>query len=84
MRDSYDDKRVAGVVLSLFDAKLRTDNKSGYKGVSYVKASGKWLAQLRVNGVYYRRGPYIDKMDAVRAREELEEIYLAPYKKDRK
>lgn len=82
LRIGYDDKRVNGVMVSLFDAKLRTDNKSGYKGVSYVKKSGKWLAQLRVNGVYYRRGPFVDKMDAVKARKELEELYLEPLKGD--
>lgn len=84
LRTGYEEKRVGGVVLPLFDAKLRTDNKSGHKGVSYVKKSGKWLAQLCVNGVYYRRGPFVDKMDAVQARKELEELYLEPYKKDRK
>ncbi|WP_371017401.1 HNH endonuclease [Pseudalkalibacillus sp. JSM 102089] len=31
------------------NSKIRKDNSSGYKGSSFVKATGKWYAQARIN-----------------------------------
>lgn len=30
--------------------KLNSNNKSGYPGVSFNKATGKWTAQIKING----------------------------------
>lgn len=37
---------------------LRSNNKSGYKGVCYNKANKKWTAQCKFNGVYKFLGNY--------------------------
>lgn len=33
----------------------RSDNTSGYKGVSFDKKSGKWVSDFRINGKRFRR-----------------------------
>ena len=42
------------------NSKLRSDNKSGIKGVTWHKASKKWAVNLRVNGVLKSFGLYFD------------------------
>lgn len=42
-------------------------NTSGYKGVSPVKKSGKWLAQITYDGKNHNLGHFIVKEDAARA-----------------
>ena len=44
---------------------LRTDNTSGYRGVSMQR--GKWLAQIYVNSKPIRIGTHINKIDAAKA-----------------
>ncbi len=43
------------------------DNKSGYKGVCYHKKSGKWVAQIHVDGKNFNLGYFITSEDAARA-----------------
>jgi len=43
-----------------FNARIRSDNKSGYKGVSYSKKNKKWHASSRVNGTLYFLGYFND------------------------
>ena len=38
------------------NSKIRADNKSGYKGVSWDKARNSWVAREKVEGVYKFRG----------------------------
>lgn len=38
---------------------LRKTNTSGYKGVSYEKDTGKWLAQIRIGGKKTRLGSFL-------------------------
>lgn len=40
------------------NAKLRSDNTSGYKGVSFHKQSGKWTARIMHNRVHINIGSY--------------------------
>ena len=42
------------------NAKLRIDNKSGIKGVSWHKATNKWIVNIRVNGILKHFGTYFD------------------------
>ena len=42
-------------------------NTSGYKGVSWSKKSGKWRAELKVEGVLKYLGLYENKLDAAKA-----------------
>jgi hypothetical protein len=43
---------------------IRIDNKSGYKGVSFHKATGKWTVQLRFHGKQYYFGLYKSRKKA--------------------
>lgn len=43
---------------------VQSNNKSGYKGVSFHKASGLWRAACQVNGVKYDIGYFKSKRDA--------------------
>jgi hypothetical protein len=45
-------------------------NTSGYKGVSFEKSSGKWLAQIRTNGIARKIGRFMTKEDAAQAYRE--------------
>lgn len=42
-----------------FNAKIRSDNTTGFKGVSYLKNYGKYAAEASINKVRYRLG-YFD------------------------
>ena len=45
----------------------QSNNTSGLKGVSRYKASGKWQAQIQVNGKHIHLSFFDDKLDAARA-----------------
>jgi len=47
---------------------IRTDNKSGVKGVYLHKQSGKWTAQITVDGKMITIGRFSDKSAATAAR----------------
>lgn len=48
-------------------AGLRTDNKSGYRGVSWSKANGKWLGRVTHNQVKIHVGYFTDLHEAAEA-----------------
>lgn len=72
--------------LSSLTQKLRSDNKSGHKGVFYDKRRGMWVACLTFQGEIKLREYYESKTDAINARKEAEEKYFEPilnkYKKE--
>lgn len=43
---------------------LREDNKSGFKGVYWHKASKKWLAQISLNRKHYYLGIFVNPKEA--------------------
>ncbi len=47
--------------------KVRSDNTSGFKGVSWSKRDGKWTTKLKYRGVCYSLGSYTNVEDAVAA-----------------
>lgn len=55
---------------------LRSDNKSGRKGVYWDKARQKWHAQIRHNGKGLSLGRFDIFEDAVFAREQAEQEYF--------
>lgn len=46
---------------------MRSDNSSGYRGVSFYKALGKWSASARINKQTYHIGYYSTPLEASRA-----------------
>lgn len=49
------------------NTKVRSDNTSGYKGVSRVSPSGKWVANIRVNGRKRSLGTFATRESAYAA-----------------
>ena len=45
---------------NMFNCGKRSHNKSGYKGVSWSASTGKWWAQIKVNGVHHNLGYHDD------------------------
>lgn len=45
----------------------RSNNTSGYRGVSFEKYSGKWMAYIYVEGKQKKLGRYLDQLDAAKA-----------------
>lgn len=60
---------------NLFLAGRRADNTSGWKGVTFVKRSNKWQAQICVAGRNIHLGTFICKEDAIAARRQGEVVY---------
>lgn len=58
---------IGGHFGNLANSKLRKDSKSGFKGVTPHRQSGKWRAGLRINGVYKSFGLFRNAEDAARA-----------------
>lgn len=52
---------------NLCNTKLRKDNTSGYKGVSFKKDLNKWIAQSGLNGKNHYLGVFVNKEDAISA-----------------
>ena len=50
--------RIADKSLNARNGRLRVNNKSGYRGVSWSKRSGKWRAQISVSGHHREIGLY--------------------------
>jgi hypothetical protein len=53
------------------NTRVRSDNKSGYKGVYFSKGY-KWLAQMTYNKQYYFLGFFDDKEEAIHVRKDWE------------
>lgn len=58
---------------------IRTDNKSGCKGVSRRADTGKWHARITVEGKIILLGNYDDIEDAVKARRAAEAIHFGAF-----
>lgn len=59
--------RLANQMLNCRNVGLSTRNKSGHKGISWVKDRKKWLAQVRINGKHASLGRFDKKSDAISA-----------------
>lgn len=53
-----------------FNSKIRADNSTGYKGVSFIKKSGRYRAYINKNGIRYELGTYETKVEAAQAYNE--------------
>jgi len=54
---------------------LKTNNTSGYKGVSWYRRYKKWKVSLNINKKYIWIGYFVNKEDAIKARRKAELIY---------
>ena len=71
--------RIVSLTQNACNSKTSCKNTSGYKGVTYQVRNSKWLAQLRINGVYHYLGRYGEKEEAIAARKAAEEKYFGEY-----
>lgn len=64
--------RLATSQQNAFNAGLKQDNKSGYKGVSWNKNRNKWVSTITKNGKTIYLGLFKDINDAINVRKEAE------------
>ncbi len=64
-----------------WNAKKRTDNKSGYRGVSWDKSKQKWGVRLKVGNLYKFGGYFTNKIEASKRYGELVEKYRDEFSK---
>lgn len=58
---------------------VRSNNKSGYKGVSYYKRRNKYIAAIKVNYKKIFLGYFTDVVDAAKAYNEAAKKYFGEY-----
>lgn len=73
---------IDGTRKTALKAKINKRNKSGYKGVSWMKSRQKWIAYIGFKGKQITLGYFDDKEDAIKARKAAEEKYFKPYLED--
>ncbi len=78
-RNTLDNRRSNLRLVSRFqngwNMKLRSDNRSGYKGVHWFKKTKKWCARISVMGKRISLGHYCNLKDAIRVRKCAENKY---------
>jgi len=74
-----DNLRLCNVSENIMNAQKRSDNKSGFKGVSWEKIGRKWRAQIRSRGKKIHLGSFDSPEDAhqaySRASQEMHGVY---------
>lgn len=68
LNNRIDNLRIVDRQVNGWNSKLRKDNASGVKGVSFDSSRGKWLANMHVRGRCLFFGRFDDFEDAVAAR----------------
>lgn len=64
--------RIVDKSLNAFNTKMRTDNISGHRGVSWDKEKNKWCARITIHGKQKQIGRYDNIEDAILARKTAE------------
>jgi hypothetical protein len=67
-----DNLRPCTMAQNIANAKIRSDNTSGVRGVSIDKRNGRYLAQYYIKGKKYHIGSYVTKEEAIKARKDKE------------
>lgn len=73
-------KLIEGTSVTILEAgknRLISSNTSGHTGVYLNRKTGRWVAQITFKGKTYHLGSYADQQDAIRAREQGEEMHEA-------
>ncbi len=82
-RDSLDNRRknlrLATNVQNGQNRSKQRNNTSGYKGVSWDKARGRWRAFIQVGGTHKTLGRFDEMHDAVKARRDAEILYFGEF-----
>lgn len=63
------------------NARTRSDNKSGHRGVAWRAGIGKWEARIQWKYVVTLLGYFIDKNDAITARKEAEKSFFGEFRR---
>ena len=66
---------------NMANGRLRINNKSGYKGVTWFKRDSCWRAQITVAGVCMHLGYYADPVEAALAYDESAKFYFGEFAK---
>lgn len=67
LNNQFKNLRLATVNQNQYNCVAQVNNSSGFKGVSRIRKSSKWLAQIRANGKSINLGTYPTREDAARA-----------------
>lgn len=63
--------RIVTQVENAWNSKIRKDNKSGYRGVSWDKVKGKWGVRMKIGKHYFFGGYFDNKIKAAQKYKEL-------------
>ena len=63
------------------NSNIRSNNTSGYKGVTWDKSKNKWTAQITVNYKNIHLGRYDKIEDAIKERQKAEIKYFGEYRR---
>lgn len=77
--NAWDNLRLVNRSQNNMNASLRSDNKSGHRGVGQRKDTGAWYARLKVNGKLHLLGHFASFEDARNARIEAERVYFGDF-----
>ncbi len=69
---------VEETLLNTIKSKIRKDNTSGVKGVSWYRSTNKWIAHITFQKKKYNLGYYENIEDAIKARENAENKFFKP------
>lgn len=78
LKKHIDKDTVDGTRKSALRAKLHKNNKSGHKGVTWLKSRNKWRAYIGYQSKQIALGYFDNKEDAITARKKAEEKYHKP------
>lgn len=71
--------RIVTTSQNLFNTSIRSDNTSGYKGVSWSKSAKKWWALIWKDKKHHSLGYYDNLEDAISARKSGEKLYFGSF-----
>lgn len=71
--------RIATRSQNLHNKKARSNNKSGFTGVSFRKERNHWRSRIAVNGKELLIGSFSNKEDAIKSRIDAEKRYLGEF-----
>jgi hypothetical protein len=76
-----DNLRVCSRQQNRFNQGLRSNNTSGFKGVSWSKKLSKWWGNIRINGKTLHLGYFASKEEAARAYDEAAKKHFGEFAK---